>query len=89
MAIKFNAKNILIASIVIACVVGVIVIKIKPLLQPTPTVDLKAVAACQKTVETTYSSLLDTAILVAPGTTKTIQQEEQDAKNTCVSSNTH
>ena len=89
MAIKFNAKNILIASIVIACVVGFIVIKIKPLLQSTPTVDLKAVADCQKSVGTTYASLLDTATLVAPGTTTTIQKEEQDAKNNCVTSNTH
>jgi uncharacterized membrane protein len=89
MVIKLTAKSIFISSILIALVIGFIVFKLKPFSKATHTTDSKAVATCQKSVETTYSSLLDTASLMAPATTNTIQKQEQEAKTTCVTTNTH
>ena len=88
MQMKLTPKSILIITIALVLVVSFIVLK-KPFAKRTHTTDQAAVVACQKQVETTYTTLLDSASLTAPATTGAIQKQEQDAKNTCVTNNTH
>jgi hypothetical protein len=84
MVIKLSAKSVVVV-LVAAALVAVIVLKIKPF-PKNHAPDPGAVAACQKQVETTYTSLRDTSGLVAPGTTSTIQKQEDDAKSSCSTS---
>jgi hypothetical protein len=80
MMIKLSPKSILVVLAVVA-VACVYMLKVKPFSKHAP--DAATVAACQKKVEATYTSLVDTSSLVASATTSTIQKEEQDAKTAC------
>jgi hypothetical protein len=89
MEVKVNIRTIIGVLIVLILILGYVLLVLKPFTKKARVTDWKAVAACQKSVQGTYSSLLSEASVVAPGTATGIQNEEQSADNNCISSNTH
>jgi hypothetical protein len=89
MEVKVNLRTIFGVLLTLALILGFILLVLKPFTNRARVTDWKGVAACQKTVQDTYSSLSSEASVVAPGTTSGIQKEEQSAENNCVASNTH
>ncbi len=89
MQVSISFKTILIVVAISAVVVGYTLVVVKPFAKRAHVTDWKAVAACQKTVQNTYSSLLGEASVEAPGTASGISKEQQNADQTCVTSNTH
>ena len=86
MTIRLQAKTILI-TVVVLVAIGFVGIKV--FTKKKAVTDQQAVAACRKQVDSTYTNLLDTSTLVAPATTASIQKQEQDALDSCATSNTH
>jgi hypothetical protein len=89
MEVKLDLRAIAVVLIVVALILGYILVVLKPFTKKTHVTNWTAVAACQKTVKSTYTSLLDEASTFASATTTTIQKQEQSAENNCVTSNTH
>lgn len=89
MEIKIDLRIVLVSVVVVALALGYIFFVARPFTKKAKVTDWAAVSTCQKSVQSTYSSLLGEADVVAPSTASGIQKEEQSADNSCVTSHTH